>query len=63
MTSVVARLSLFGVGLVVVFTAAFGVGRAVAPADEPPSAPVPDVTTTTTPVPSHDMDPGMEMGS
>lgn len=48
------RLGLFAAGLVVVFAAAFGVGRALGPDDESPST-----TTVTTEMPTgHDMGMG-----
>lgn len=39
MSSVAARLGAFALGLVLVFAAAFGVGRAVGPLDSDPGAP------------------------
>ena len=46
---VIARLGLFGVGLVAAFGAAFGIGRAVGPIGDDDPAPSPHGTHTTQP--------------
>lgn len=51
--SVTAKLAGFAVGLVAVFGAAFGIGRAVGPLDDRPTGPAATTTTTMAPMTTH----------